>query len=96
MPGPALHHMIADRLKALISLNEGLGSKMTPAQYTALQNLLADDKNLPYLFFGCQGPDYLFFNTKDMPGPIGEIAEFYFEVVDFIEDFKQKLLAVVP
>jgi hypothetical protein len=56
MPGPALHHMIADRLKALISLNEGLGSKMTPAQYTALQNLLADDKNLPYLFFGCQDP----------------------------------------
>ena len=96
MPGPALHHMIADRLKALISLNEGLGPKLTPAQYTALQNLLADDKNLPYLFLGSQGPDYLFFNTKDMPGPIGNIAEFYFEVVDFIEDFKQKLLAVVP
>lgn len=96
MPGPALHHMIADRLKAQISLNQGLGSKMTPADYTALQNLLADAKNLPYLFFGCQGPDYLFFNTKDMPGPIGKIAEFYFEVTDFIEEFKQTLLAVVP
>lgn len=96
MPGPALHHMIADRLKAHISLNRGLGANMTPVRYAALQNLLADSKNLPYLFFGCQGPDYLFFNTKDMPGPIGTIAEFYFEVVDFIEDFKNKLLAVVP
>lgn len=96
MPGPALHHMIADRLKANISQSQGLGSKMTTAQYTALQNLLADPKNLPYLFFGCQGPDYLFFNTKDMPGPIGAIAEFYFEVSDFIEEFKRTLLAVVP
>lgn len=96
MPGPALHHMIADRLKEKISLNEGLGTKMNPADYSALQNLLADPKNLPYLFFGCQGPDYLFFNTKDMPGPIGEIAELYFEVTDFIEEFKKKLLAVVP
>jgi hypothetical protein len=96
MPGPALHHMIADRLKAQISLNQGLGSNMTPADYTALQNLLANPKNIPYLFFGCQGPDYLFFNTKDMPGPIGKIAEFYFEVTDFIEEFKETLLAVVP
>lgn len=96
MPGPALHHMIADRLKAQISLNQGLGENMTPADYAALQNLLADPKNLPYLFFGSQGPDYLFFNTKDMPGPIGDIAEFYFEVVDFIEEFKKTLLAVVP
>lgn len=96
MPGPALHHMIADKLKAHISLNRGLGAHMTPVRYAALQNLLSDPKHLPYLFFGCQGPDYLFFNTKDMPGPIGTIAEFYFEVTDFIEDFKNKLLAVVP
>ena len=96
MPGPALHHMIADRLKAQISLNKGLGSNVKPEQYAALQNLLSNPKNLPYLFFGSQGPDYLFFNTKDMPGPIGTMAEFYFEVVDFIEDFKQTLLKVVP
>jgi len=96
MPGPALHHMIADRLKARISLNEGLGAKATAAQYAALQNLLADPKNLPYLFFGCQGPDYLFFNTKDMPGPIGALTDLYFEVGDFIEEFKRTLLAVVP
>lgn len=96
MPGPALHHMIADRLRAQISLNKGLGSKMTTDQYVALQKLLADNNNLPYLFFGCQGPDYLFFNTKDMPGPIGDLAEFYFEVADFIEKFKKTLLAVVP
>ncbi|MCC7525909.1 MAG: zinc dependent phospholipase C family protein, partial [Chitinophagaceae bacterium] len=96
MPGPALHHMIADRLKAHISQNKGLGSGTPLVQYAALQNLLSDPKNLPYLFFGCQGPDYLFFNTKDMPGPIGKIAEFYFEVTDFIEEFKRTLLAAVP
>ncbi|WP_316815089.1 zinc dependent phospholipase C family protein [Pedobacter nyackensis] len=96
MPGPALHHMIADKLKARISQNEGLGDNATAAQYAALQNLLADPKNLPYLFLGCQGPDYLFFNTKDMPGPTGAIAKLYFEVGDFIEEFKRTLLAAVP
>jgi hypothetical protein len=96
MPGPALHHLIASRLRAHISQNEGLGAHMSAAEYAQLQALLADPKNLPYLFLGCQGPDFLFFNTKDMNPTLGKFVEIYMEVTDFIENFKRELLKIVP
>jgi len=94
MPGPALHHLIVDRLKADISTNKGLGN--LNVDYAKLQQLLDNPKNLPYLFFGCQGPDFLFFNTKDMDEDLAKFVEMYFEVYDFIENFKEKLLSIVP
>jgi hypothetical protein len=96
MPGPALHDLIARRLRSNISRNEGLGENMSAADYARLQTLLADPKNLPYLFLGCQGPDFLFFNTKDMNPQLGKFVEFYMEVTDFIENFKRELLKIVP
>lgn len=96
MPGPALHHLIADRLKSHVSKNQGLGRNLSPAEYTAFQTLLSNPANLPYLFIGCQGPDFLFFNTKDMNPTLGKFVEFYFEVYDFIENFKKTLLQAVP
>ena len=71
MPGPAMHHLIVDRLKARIQTNSGLGNAVSPAEYSALQALLADPANLPYLFLGCQGPDFLFFNIPDLTPPLG-------------------------
>lgn len=47
MPGPALHHMIADRLKARIQSNNGLGESLSATEYAALQALLADPKSEP-------------------------------------------------
>ena len=96
MPGPALHHLIANRMIAGIRRNSGLGRNMSAADYAQLQSLLSDPKNLPYLFFGCQGPDFLFFNTKDMDPTLGKFVEFYMEVTDFIENFKKELLKIVP
>jgi hypothetical protein len=96
MPGPALHHLIVERLKSHISKNRGLGQHMSPAEYAAIQALLSDPSKLPYLFLGCQGPDFLFFNTKDMNPTLGKFVEFYFEVYDFIENFKKTLLKAVP
>lgn len=96
MPGPALHHLIANRMIAMIRRNRGLGRNMTAADYAQLQSLLSDPKNLPYLFLGCQGPDFLFFNTKDMDPTLGKFVEFYMEVTDFIENFKKELLKIVP
>lgn len=94
MPGPALHHMIANELRRSINSGQGLG---TTPDYAQLQSLLADPKNLPYLFLGCQGPDFLFFNTKDWPaGPLGSGVEMYYKVYDAIDDFKKSLLALVP
>ena len=74
MPGPALHHMIANRLRQNINHGTGLGPM---ADYINLQKLLQDKKNHPYLFLGCQGPDFLFFNTKDWPLGIGDAVELY-------------------
>lgn len=96
MPGPAMHHMIANRLRGRIQTNSGLGSGPTAAEYAALQALLAQPKNLPYLFLGCQGPDFLFFNLKDLNSTIGDIVEAYYDVMDFIENFKRTLLDAVP
>lgn len=93
MPGPALHHMIAKKLLQHINRSRGLGPA---ADYANLQLLLADKKNYPYLFIGCQGPDFLFFNTKDWPAGIGDAVEMYYEVYDAIEDFKKALEDLVP
>jgi len=94
MPGPALHHLISDELRKKINSGNGLGET---ADYASLQALLSDAKNLPYLFLGCQGPDFLFFNTKDWPaGPLGEGVEIYYKVYDAIDDFKKQLSALVP
>lgn len=96
MPGPALHHMIVDRLKAAIQTNSGLGDSLTPAEYSALQALLADPANLPYLFVGCHGPDPFFFNTKDLNPILGKFVEIHNDLVDFLREFEEKLLAAVP
>ena len=94
MPGPAMHHMIANELKQRILAGNGLGDN---ADYAKLQTLLSDSKNFPYLFLGCQGPDFLFFNTKDWTGlPLGDAVKMYFEVYDFIDEMKETLIGLVP
>jgi hypothetical protein len=94
MPGPAIHHLIAKKLKQNILSGSGLGAN---ADYSKLQSLLSDSKNFPYLFLGCQGPDFLFFNTKDWTSlPLGDAVKLYYEVYDFIEDFKKKVKEIVP
>jgi hypothetical protein len=91
-----MHHMIADRLRAAILRSDGLGGNLSAAEYGQLQALLNDPRRLPYLHLGCQGPDFLFFNTKDMHPALHDLVTTYFDVYDFIENFKRDLLAVVP
>jgi hypothetical protein len=91
-----MHHMIADRLNQGVRAGRGLGRGIDPAHLARLQGLLADNRNLPYLFLGCQGPDFLFFNAKDINPTIGELVELYYDVYDFIERFKRTLLDAVP
>ncbi|TDX29236.1 hypothetical protein [Rhodovulum visakhapatnamense] len=55
MPGPAMHRMIADRLKAAIQSGRGLGEGPGPDEFQKLQALLADPKNLPCLFSAATG-----------------------------------------
>jgi hypothetical protein len=96
MPGPALHHMIADRLAAAIGRGTGLGGALSPADYADLQALLSDPRRHPYLYLGCQGPDFLFFNTKDISPTVDDLVTAYYDVYDFIERFKRDLLKLVP
>lgn len=96
MPGPAIHHLIAQRLRSEIFANRGLGPSVGMSEYTALQALLSDPKNDPYLFVGCHGPDPFFFNTKDLDPTLGKFVEIYNDIADFLRDFEQALLSVVP
>ena len=60
------------------------------------RTLLANPKNLPYLFIGCHGPDPFFFNTKDLNPTLGKFVEIYNDLADFLRDFEQMLLDAVP
>ena len=96
MPGPALHHMIADRLRVRIAASNGLGPTLPASDYAQLDALLGDPANVPYLYLGCQGPDFLFFNTNDVSPTVKSLVEAYFDVYDFIENFKRDLKDLVP
>jgi hypothetical protein len=54
MPGPAMHHMIVDRLRS--QMQAGRLWRVDPAHLDKVRALLADQRNLPYLFLGSQGP----------------------------------------
>ena len=85
MPGPAVHHLISDEVaKRIHALN------LTPDA----AKLLADFA--PYLHFGAQGPDPLFFNTKDLSPELRTLVRLYFDAVDFMEDFKKEILKIIP
>jgi Zinc dependent phospholipase C len=88
--------MIVDRLRAAIQTNSGLGESVGSTEYAALQALLADPANLPYLFVGCHGPDPFFFNTKDLNPVLGKFVEIHNDLVDFLREFEEILLSAVP
>jgi hypothetical protein len=91
-----MHHMIVDRLHDAILRSDGLGGNLSATEYGQLQALLSDPSRLPYFHLGCQGGDFMFFNTKDIDPTLRDIVSVYFDVYDFIENFKRDLLAVVP
>lgn len=91
-----MHHMIADRLRVAIQAGNGPGTRLSPAAREAVAKSLEDPANLPFLFLGCQGPDFLFFNTRDMDPKLKAMVTTYFDVADFIENFKRTLIGLVP
>ena len=88
--------MIVDRLRMRINAGAGLGPTLTAAEYAQIEAQLTAPGNLPYFFLGCQGPDFLFFNTQDIHPTLKDLVSAYFDVYDFIENFKRELLKVVP
>ncbi|NOU19670.1 MAG: hypothetical protein HOO91_19100 [Bacteroidales bacterium] len=88
MPGPAIHHIIAKEIA-----NE-LKTKLDPSYHPFLDRLSGDFASAFYL--GSQGPDFLFFNTKDIDPTLKRLIDMYLDITDFIEDFKAQLLAIIP
>jgi len=88
MPGPAIHHIIAKEVV------KGLKIKLDPSFHPFLNQLSGDYASAFYL--GSQGPDFLFFNTKDIDPALKKFIDLYLDITDFIEEIKEKILAVIP
>ena len=88
MPGPAVHHIVAKEV------SKSLTTKLD-ASYAAFLSKLNGDYEAAYCL-GSQGPDFLFFNTKDISPTVKKLVDYYFEVSDFIEDFKKQIMDAIP
>ena len=87
MSGPAIHYIVGTKLP-----------KEFKTRYPALMTAVAEglrDHDV-YRNVGTMGPDFLFFNTKDMPLPVKVVADLYIEVSEFIQDFKESVIGLVP
>lgn len=95
MPGPAMHHLIAERIVALVQGNE-LAGGARPIEFGRLQKLLADPRNLPYFFLGAQGPDFLFMDIRSWPPGLRQLGQRYVDVSDFFFNLRKTLKNAVP
>jgi hypothetical protein len=45
---------------------------------------------------GSMGPDFLFFNTRDLASPVADAVNVFIDIANFIEDFSRELEALIP
>lgn len=88
MSGPAIHHILARQ--TVRHMKKGASG----SHLSFLEKV--ETEWSPYLLFGCQGPDPLFFNTKDMNPKLREFVKMYVDVLEFMEDFKEKIKEIIP
>jgi len=88
MPGPAIHHIIA---KEVI---KSLKAKLDPSYHPFLDKLEGDFAAA--FLLGSQGPDFLFFNTKDVDPILKKFVDYYLDIVDFIESVKKQITEIIP
>jgi Zinc dependent phospholipase C len=86
MSGPAIHHIVADQVIR----------KIQPQLDPIFASEILNGRFNPYLNLGCQGPDWLFFLTKDWGPNIDNLAKTYLEIDHFIEKLKKDILAIIP
>lgn len=93
MPGPAVHHIIAERY-----LQDVLQVNYTDRKSAAFWSKMAGATMRPVYLLGAQGPDFLFFNMNDWPagGAVKSIAQIYWEVNDFLEELVEKVKSMIP
>jgi hypothetical protein len=88
MSGPAIHHIIAKEVA------ETLKTRLDPSFHPFLDQLSGDFASAFYL--GSQGPDFLFFNTKDIDPALKRFIDLYLDITDFLEEIKEQILAIIP
>jgi len=82
MSGPAVHYLVGKDVRTYL----------TNVSNEEVQRVVNEMINHPtYLNAGTLGPDFLFFNTKDMPGPVGDVFDLYRDVARFVNDFKKEI-----
>lgn len=93
MPGPAIHHIIAERY-----LQDVLQVKYNDRRSAAFWAKMSGPAMQPVYLLGAQGPDFLFFNMNDWPqgGAVKTVAQVYWEVNDFLEDLVEKVKSLIP
>ncbi len=88
MPGPAIHHIVAKEVV------KTLKAKLEPSYHPFLDKL--DGEFASAFLLGCQGPDFLFFNTKDIDPALKKFIDLYLDITDFIEDLKKQIKDLIP
>lgn len=91
MSGPAVHHIIADEF-----LRSQLRNRFTDATSLAFWDQMEKGDFAPAYHLGAQGPDFLFFNVNDWGGGIKPLAQVYYEVEEFMEEFIQQIKDLIP
>lgn len=86
MPGPGIHYYISTQLKNKF---DGNRDPMVAGAIRALENFPE------YAAFGAMGPDFLFFNFKDMGIP-KELVELYQIVSSTIFSIREQMMELVP
>lgn len=93
MPGPAIHHIVGREF-----LHNVLQRNYQDPESIKFWNEIYKGYYAPVYNLGCQGPDFLFFNSNDWPlgGGIKPLAKIYLELMSFMEDFKKALKELIP
>lgn len=87
MPGPAVHYLVQERFRRRLidaRARDARDDGQTMATFPAAAAL------------GSMGPDFLFFNTRDLASPVADAVDVFIDVANFIEDFSRELEALVP
>ncbi len=86
MSGPAVHYLVGKDIRNYLDGNSS----------QEIDEVIKGMIDHPtYLNAGTLGPDFLFFNTKDMPGPVGKLFDLYRDVAKFVNGFKESISVIL-
>lgn len=83
MPGPIAHHFTARAVAESLSSRGLISSEII-------------NSAAPFLHFGSQGPDFLFFNSRDWPVDASEGVQFFLNIYGTLEEIKQFITDALP